>query len=491
MLRRLHSSTLAHLALAAGLFVVPACKKKRGSDVPGTVDLEATAAQKKKNARATSLVGLANEDLRTGRYVSATKRAQEALEANPKDADAHAIMGAARWRAGDFDGSTEAFERALELDGTNFGAIIGLGQNLQAKGDHAGAIALQDKLLTQDSTQVDPMLTKLRSLYATVQPDEAIKLLDEIFKYLPAEDPQLPVVQAHAAFVRALEGQKGLLTVEGSTGSSDLGVNADMGLKHSLALVGGKKTRVVFLEIREEAIVDPKVAKRLKLKELGKMQPPGMPEPLPVVVVPEVTFGKLSIKNVPALVQKLEDYESLIGDVPIVLGRQAMQKLGSITFDYKGQSLKITADAPESAPKGASELPFLLLDLSVLHAPAVPMTIDGSEHEFFVYFGGIYKSAVAVTRKHYLKSGYLPRHLEDLDDPNAGLKMVYVSDVNVGDIKVEGVGGLVFVNEPPDETLGQVLQATAFELGGYVNMALIQNWKVTYALSSGKIFVSG
>ena len=53
----------------------------------------------------------------------------------------------------------------------------------------------------------------------------------------------------------------------------------------------------------------------------------------------------------------------------------------------------------------------------------------------------------------------------------------------------KGLGGYVLTNTPPDAGLEQVLGGTSFELGGYLNLTLIKNWRVTYAFGDGKIYV--
>ncbi|MEM6995974.1 MAG: hypothetical protein AAF721_36035, partial [Myxococcota bacterium] len=94
-----------------------------------------------------------------------------------------------------------------------------------------------------------------------------------------------------------------------------------------------------------------------------------------------------------------------------------------------------------------------------------------------------------VTKKHYLKSGYLPRDIDPPDDATQGLKMVYVDGFKVGETSFAGSGGLVLVNEPPDPTIRQFLENAAFEIGGFINVNLMKTWKITYALSSGKVFI--
>ncbi len=490
---RLADTRLGAAALALTLAVAPACKKSKGTDAPDSGGPESIpegpAGDLVREARTNELIRLANEDLAKGRYVSAAGRAEEALETDENNADAYAILGASRWRAGDFTASTQAYEKAVELDAKNFGAVFGLARNLQASGDHRRAIELQDVLLADDKEQVDPRLAKLWSLYTLVDADNGVKELDEIFKYLPAEDPQLPLVQAYAAFLRPLEGKGPFFTIEGDTGSMDAGINHDVGMKFSSGIIGGEFSRVVFFENVYECIVDATLVKDLGLKSVGKITPLGQDAETDIVLVPEVKFGDLTMKNVPAIVQPLDPYEAAIGEKPgLILGRQAMQAVGSFTFDYPANTMTITKEPPAGAPEGAVELPFLLVS-SVLNAPVIPISIDGSEHSFFVYFGGVYGSGMAVTRKNYLKSGHLPRELDNPEDETNGLKMVYLDEMDLGGTKLGGMGALVFINAQPDANLTNFLEGTAFEIGGYINTRLISTWAVTYAPSSGKIYI--
>lgn len=488
---RLSRARLGAIAVAFALAAVPACKKGKGSKRPGkgtsAAEVEAAVEKAKKQAEVSAIVTIANKDLANGRWVSAKRRAEEALEKNPESADAHAVIGAALWRAGDFVGSTNAYRTALEKDEKNFGAIIGLARNLQASGQNVEAAALQDRLLEDDKDQVDPLITKLYAYYAIAEADKAIPVIDEIFRLLPADDPQQPIVAARAEYLRAIAGKGKICEITGTKGTSDANVDRGIGLKFTGAEVGGDFTRVIFFEMREESVIDSALAKKLKLKEVGKYKPVGAEKDVKIVLVPEIKFGDLSIKNVPAIVQPLEAYEQAMGERPgIMLGRQALSAMGAITFDFPSKSLTIEKDAPASAPDGATELPFLVL----FNAPAIPISINGSDHTFFVYLGGIFKSGVAIAKKHYFKSGKLPRDVENPEDKDAGLKMVYLDSLKVGDKEVGGVGGLVLVNDPPDGNLATLLDLTAFELGGYLNLALLENWKITYAISSGKVFIN-
>ncbi len=483
------------LALVVLTLAAPACKKAETSAPGGkkglTVDeADKARADKQKAAKANTLVGLANEDLAKGRWFSARERANRALEAEPNDADAFTVLGAANWRAGDYTASTKAFKEALEIQPKNFGAAVGLGRNLQAAGDHKSAIELQDKLLEGDPKQFDPLVTKLWSYYAMVDADNAVKMLDALFAIIENDNPMRPLLLANAAFMRPLEGKGELIKISGAKGSSDLQVDAAQGIKHSGGLVGGEFTRVVFFELREEARIHKALADQLKLKPLGKITPIGGAE-TSVVLIPEVKFGDLTLTNVPAIVDDLTPYS--VGEVPgLVLGRQAMNKLGAITFDFPNASLELLAAAPTAAPAGAVEAPLLLIDMHILLVPVTTLSIDGSDFKFYAWLGGSYGASLAIARKEYLKSGHLPRELEQLDDPTNGLKMVYLDNVKVGGTPIKGgVGGLVLANTPPDAGLSQIVEGSSFELGGYINFPLLKTMKVTYALGQGKVYLAG
>lgn len=494
----LTSPRLTVLGLALALSALTACGKKEGEQTANPEDgggktaqqIQAEIEQAKQDAKVSQLIELANKDLANGRYVAAAKLANDALAENPDNADAHTILGASRWRAGDFDGSTAAYRQALEIDALNFGAALGLARNLQAVGKHLEAAQLQDALLEDDPEQLDPRLTKLWSYYALCDAENVIKAVDEIFPRMGKDEPLLPLVQAYAAFMRPLEGKGPLCAVKGDKGSSNLQLDLAYGLKYAGATVGKEYAPVVFLETREEAVIDANLAKTLALPELAKYKPPGAETEVPIVLIPSIKFGELTLENVPATVQPLDAYAEVMGERPgVFLGRQALQGLGTVTFDFPANTLELAKEAPAGPADGEIELPMLMLSMHVAHAPVIPVSIEDSDHRFFAYLGFTSSSGLSVTRKHYLKSGYLPRHVEPPDDPDAGLKMVYVDGFTLGDTTLPGTSGLVLVNEPPDPTLDMFLRSTGFEVGGHVNLNLLQTWRISYALGEGKIYI--
>ncbi len=479
--------------LSLVLIGTPACGEKKPTEAPGG-DGAAPTEQggDVTGAQSQALVDLANDLLKAGKYQAAREMAEDALETDGNNANAHAVLGAAAYRAGDLDASNAAYKEALEIENDNFGALLGLARNTQAIGDHKTAIELCDRALAKDAKQIDPMMYKMWSYYAQGDMNSAVKEFDNLFKYIDGKDPLLPILQAQAAYARALEGKGKLIELVGDKGSSDAQLDTNGGFKHVGGVVGGEFTRIVFFEVREEARIHTELVATLGLKPVGKVKPAGAEAEVDIVLIPEVKLGDLTVKNVPALVEDLAPYGS-IGETPgLLFGRQVMQNFGAITFDYPSGSSEFLAAPLAGPPAGAVEAPLYMLDMRILTVPVTRLTLDGSDYSFFAWFGGVfYKSAISITKRAFIKSGHRPRELDPLDDADNGLKMFYVKDLKVGEFETRGVGGLVMTSTPPNAELGQLVANIGFEIGGYVNPTVIKNLKVTYALSSGKMYLQG
>jgi hypothetical protein len=56
-------------------------------------------------------------------------------------------------------------------------------------------------------------------------------------------------------------------------------------------------------------------------------------------------------------------------------------------------------------------------------------------------------------------------------------------------VTISGVGGLVHLEQPGEPALAMVRGFAGFELGGFVNVALLEQLKVTWLYGQGKIWV--
>ncbi len=518
-------------ALSLGL-ALSGCGGKVGTTTPNSKSKEEVEAEKEKAAevaKVQGLIELANTNLGNGRYVSARKDAEQAIAANPNNADAYTVLGAAEWRAGDFEDSTEAYRKALEIDPKNFGAAIDLSRNLRAMARYDEALTVLAPVIAAEGdgfaskactsledcsesggwchptekvckapVQIQTRRAQLWGYYTTLDVAKGIAVAGEVFLGSGGDDEVtlaiLAVIRSYSDFLKLFEG-KSLVEFEGETTTiNDFGIDAYTGVKHAFALVGGEPTRIGFSEVQIESRVSPETVERLKLASLGKIKVFGLgDEEVDIVLVPEIDFQGLKIKNIPAIVQDLSFYETGMGEIPaVVLGHQVLHRIGTMVADFPGGKLTLAKAAPTAAPAGAAELPLLMLDQWYIHVPVTKIGLDGSDYRFWAWVGGLHPSAVATTAKTYLKSSHLPRDIENPEDVETGRKMVFVDKVAFGTTSVDGVGGLVFLDQPGDLGLDGVRDSNGlvgFEIGGYVNVALIKKLEVTYAFGQGKLWV--
>ncbi|HVI02389.1 MAG TPA: tetratricopeptide repeat protein [Enhygromyxa sp.] len=498
-------------------------KKGEGTDTPKGKTKEQLDAEKeeaKKAAVVNQLIVQANESLALGRYMTAREIAEDALSRNPNNADAYVVLGAAAWRAGNFDESTESLRKALELDPKNYGGAVALARNLRAASQYAESLAVLEPVIaaegegfqtkecaeladcedvggwcdtTTKQCKPPPLLetrtAQLWAHYVTLDADKGAAVADEIFlSGGGAADITNEAIRGYADYLRPFAGKGELVAIEGEKGTSDLALDVYTGLVHSSAKVGGQAGRVLFSPLQIESRIDTATAEALGLKPLGKTNLLNLGE-FDVTLIPEIEFEGIKLKNVPALISDLEIFAAGLPEKPaVILGHQALHKLGSLVADIPGQSLTITK-APPSAPAGAVERPLLMLDQWSLHVPATPVSIDGSNYSIWTWFGYANPSTITLTAKAYLKSGHLPREIENPEDVDYGRKMVYVDEVAFGELKIPGVGGIVHLDQPGEPNLSTVTAFAGFELGGTINVALLEKLRVTWAFSQGKIYL--
>jgi tetratricopeptide (TPR) repeat protein len=523
--RRVLARSFGPLTLGL-LLAVSGCagKKGEGTDAPSggktKEQLEAEKEEAKKVAVVNQLIVQANESLANGRYMTAREIAEDALSRNPNNADAYVVLGAAAWRAGNFEESTTALRKAMELDPKNFGGAVALSRNLRAASQYAESLSVLEPVIAAESdgfqtheckeladcedvggwcdtvakTCKAPVLVEARAAqlwayYVTLDAEKGPAVADEVFlSGGQAADLTNDAIRGYADFLRAVAGKGELVAIEGDKGTSDLALDVYTGLVHSSAKIGGKDGRVLYSPLQVESRIDTAWAEELGLKSLGKTSLLNLGE-FDVTLIPVVEIDGMKIKNVPAIISDLEIFAAGLPEKPaVILGHQALHKLGSLVADMPAQSLTLTK-APPSAPAGAVERPLLMIDQWSLHVPATPISIDGSNFSFWTWFGYANPSSVTLTAKAYLKSGHLPRDIENPEDVDYGRKMVYVDEIAFGDFKTPGVGALVFLDQPGEPNLSTVTAFAGFELGGTINVALLEKLRVTWSLSQGKIWL--
>lgn len=427
-----------------------------------------------------SLIEQANDDLSNGDHARALRRGLAALQDDPDDVDAHAVVGAALWRRGDVAGSTAAYHRGVMLSPTDFGAVLGLARNLQATGRHHLALAVLDRLVAQDTGQVDPHLGRLWSHHALGNVDAAARDLERIATLMPAGDPLAPLVGHIAGLVTPLVGKGPFFVVEGHVGSTDAELDARLGLKRATVTIGGARHQAVFAEFRDEIWIDTALADALGLATQGEFTPIDTDERTRIVIVPQIAIGGITLRRVPAIVRPLGDL-AVDGPTPgVALGRPALAAFGTLGFDFPRRLLVVTAAPPTRPPPGAVELPLVLPTTHLVHFPAVPIRV-GDGPPILAYLGGLYAADAALPAEAIAVGG-APVPVATSDE----FRLV---DLRLGDRAVPGIQALVLPTHPRESGLDTVLRHTGLEITGYLDVALLRRWHVTYALGLGRVYI--
>ncbi len=112
------------------------------------------------------------------------------LEVRPDEAEALALRGMACLQMDRLDDARSDLERAVALDPGSQLAQVQLSACHLASGRHEEALAAADRAVVLGGPQVEPRMTRVRALIALRRIDEAVGMLEELFRRAP-NSPQL------------------------------------------------------------------------------------------------------------------------------------------------------------------------------------------------------------------------------------------------------------------------------------------------------------
>ena len=517
MRRTILLTSRALLALTV-LVGASACEKSGSvSTNPGDESAETNpaaggGASAQSATKAATLVDLANTELGHGRYQSARKRAEEALASNPKNVQAHAILGQAKMREGDYDAALEAFKNGSEIDPADFSNAIAYARALQMRGSHEEAIAVLDAQIASESKgwvekecdassqctdggicdqatnmcqptpQISPRYQKLLSYYAQLDVDKGLRVADEIFVGVGGTEIDLAFARVYAGFMRPLAGKGPFFQIEGESGESSLYLDVNTTERFIELSIDGKPARGMVVEFNEECRISPEFAEKLGAKEVGKSKLYGEEVDRNIYIIPSVKIGGLVVKNVPAIVA-----EGFGTDIQ--LGRQFLYSLGSYTYDFGADKFRVAATST-GAPEGAGEAPLLFVDGYIARFPVTKMSVDAGQSDFWAYLPGYHLSGVSVSALEYYRAGHRQEDVLPPDDAERQLKAVIMDSVRVGGLEIKGISGAVLAGNPADPLL-QTIANAGFGAQGMINGPLLKRWTITFDLKRGRIYLQG
>lgn len=144
-----HLKRLAACVSAVLLLGAPAARAARTEPGQETIWDEIMADQANRGLR------VGSRFMEEKRYDLAEKEFERAVQANPKDANAHMMLGAAHYWTGKVDLAMTDYAQSMELDPKNAQAVMLLGIALAWKGDNKGAYEAFKKAAELDPSRAD------------------------------------------------------------------------------------------------------------------------------------------------------------------------------------------------------------------------------------------------------------------------------------------------------------------------------------------------
>jgi Flp pilus assembly protein TadD len=136
-----------------------------------------------RNADAHDLLGQLT--LQSGRTEEAAKHFGQAAEFDPRDARHHVNLGQARFQEGDLEGAETAFQEALALDPDHADALFGCGMCCEARGRSADAEAAYRRAAAARPDFPQAINNLAAVLTRTDRPAEAVEELDGLLARRP------------------------------------------------------------------------------------------------------------------------------------------------------------------------------------------------------------------------------------------------------------------------------------------------------------------
>lgn len=146
------------------------------------------------------------------------------------------------------------------------------------------------------------------------------------------------------------------------------------------ARIGGLRDLSVVIDTGSpEFILSQKVFERLQLPFTGMVNIPSRveglrPNPAVLTSVPSVSFGAVTMKNLPAIVLRLEWVKTMLGvDTDAIIGPELFSRY-VVELDYSKQVLRLYDPSKYPEPQNGCKLPLQLRAHPLVHAAIITKT---------------------------------------------------------------------------------------------------------------------
>lgn len=279
------------------------------------------------------------EELLAGRPFEALKHAGDAVRANPRSADALAIMGLSQLKCGEWEKAESHLKRAVSIDSQLPEAHLGLGEIAVGKMRYGDAVSHLRQATQSQAFRGEAYRVLASSLEAQDLHSEAEQAIREAGKYMDniSEDHQKSVLALPEIFA-SREG-KSLFRIPGDFESTSIRFEYFQGHIVLPIVANGLKLDRFVLDTGHSGsvMISSEFAEGLNLTYSGEMIAQSLAGELTLqaAILDSMQIGDLVIKDVPVFVCK--DYP--FGSDGLI-GWKIIQRF-NISIDFKNSELHI------------------------------------------------------------------------------------------------------------------------------------------------------
>lgn len=306
------------------------------------------------------------DELFDGRPLPAIAEASEAVEVNPRSAEALAVLGLAQLKCGEWEKAESRFNEALAIDGQSPEAHLGLGIIANSRMHYRDAIPY---LRQATSSHIFPG-TAYRALALSLEDsdlhEEASQAMREAGKYKNEIPADLMTNVSGFADIFAAHDGRSLYRIPEDFKSTSVDFRYSRGdITLPVAVNGSTPLDLIFDTGHGGSLMlSDDYAERLNLTYLGEIRTASMVGGLRLkaAIVDSVRIGELVMRDVPIFV--CEDYPFPSAGL---IGWKLMQRVNT-TIDFEGHQLRFASqegselDAKSMASeKNVACVPFIYL----------------------------------------------------------------------------------------------------------------------------------
>jgi tetratricopeptide (TPR) repeat protein len=427
-----------------------------------------------------------------GDYQSAFKYAQEVVEADPKNARAFALSGAALLRSGLISPAIRALNLAFALNPKEPMAHGAAAEIDYYEGRSEQSIAKALRAATLDPDEADYLITIARASSRLELYNQAAEAYERFLSISPETDKERrDRIRGLIDFYRRLAG----VIVHEVSGAKYTEVPFTLGADRRPYIklkINGRDTTFVIDTGSGFTVISKAAAKRLKITEIargGNSQGVGGEGKFPIIygLLNTVQFNDLKIRNVPCFIRPFHVMPDSANDLKAdgFIGLSVLSRFLT-ELDYKDQVMRLNLDKSQMAlavvQEGVTVIPFRTTQNGLI---SIETVLDGAHLINAILDSGASSTVIstaAVDRlnlREKIIKGQTVRVI-GAGGISDNVELLFLRHCRVADLRQDNLRALVLDFDAINETSG-------FEQSGILGGDFLRHFKVTIDFTRAQV----